>query len=155
MGVRGGVQRATLSEAAQLLGISKGAVRQRVRRGTLRSDKGEDGRVYVYVYPSTNDVHDAGSEADQRYVKSLEDQVEYLRGQLDQERDANRENRRIIAGLTQRIPELMAAPEPSRSSEPPEAPETAEDVTEGTEPRSAPPGAQEGAQRPWWRRWFG
>jgi DNA-directed RNA polymerase specialized sigma24 family protein len=38
---RHGVQRVSLAEAGKLLGISKGAVRQRVRRGTLRSDKGQ------------------------------------------------------------------------------------------------------------------
>ncbi len=43
----------------------------------------------------------------------------YLRAQLDQEREANRENRRIIAGLVQRVPEL----EPSREQR--NGPETA------------------------------
>jgi len=34
---------------------------------------------------------------------------------LDAEREANRENRRIITALTQRIPALEASPEPSES----------------------------------------
>jgi excisionase family DNA binding protein len=42
-----------LSEAATLLGVSKDAVRMRVKRGTLRSEKGADGRVYVWVTPTT------------------------------------------------------------------------------------------------------
>jgi hypothetical protein len=49
---------------------------------------------------------DQSRDQDDRYTRSLEDQVEYLRRQLDQERDANRENRRIDAALTSRIPEL-------------------------------------------------
>jgi len=39
----------TLKEAADILGVSKEAVRKRVIRGTLRSDTGEDGRRYVYI----------------------------------------------------------------------------------------------------------
>jgi DNA-directed RNA polymerase specialized sigma24 family protein len=46
-----------LRQAATLLGISKDAVRQRIRRGTLRSGKGEDGRVYVYLDASFSEVH--------------------------------------------------------------------------------------------------
>src|ERR687885_79526 len=42
-------RRVHLSEAAELLGVSKDAIRMRVKRGTLRSEKGEDGRVYVWV----------------------------------------------------------------------------------------------------------
>jgi hypothetical protein len=39
--------------------------------------------------------------------------------------------------------------------EPRESPETAEEASEGREPRPATGGAQEGIQRPWWRRVFG
>jgi hypothetical protein len=48
-------QRLTLSEAAQVLGTSKDALRMRVKRGTLRPEKGEDGRVYVGVNVSSHD----------------------------------------------------------------------------------------------------
>jgi hypothetical protein len=44
-------RRVTLTEAAELLGTSRDAVRMRVRRGSLASEKGEDGRVYVFVEP--------------------------------------------------------------------------------------------------------
>ena len=39
--------------------------------------------------------------------------------------------------------------------ESPEAAETVEQEPDRAEPRSATGGAQEGAQRPWWRRVFG
>ncbi len=149
-----GVRRATLSEAAQLLDISKGAVRQRARRGTLRSDKGEDGRVYVYVDESMHGVQDgATGDSTGRYVGSLEDQVEYLRDQLDQERTASAELRRIIAGLTQRIPELEA---PSSLSDATESPQTASTDAGRVGPPDRGKAPQEGTQqRPWWRRIFG
>jgi len=41
--------RLTLRQAAAALGVSESAIRKRVERGTLRSDKGADGRRYVYV----------------------------------------------------------------------------------------------------------
>jgi hypothetical protein len=63
--------------------------------------------------------------------------------------DANRENRRIIAALTSHIPQLEAA------QETPESREAVEEEPERAEPRPGAPGAQEGAQRPLWRRIIG
>src|SRR3712207_7511150 len=51
-------------------------------------------------------------------VEALRDQVGMLKQQLNTEQAASAELRRIIAALTQRIPELEAP----RSSEPPQAP---------------------------------
>jgi hypothetical protein len=42
-------QRVTMRQAADLLGVSKEAIRKRVVRGTLPSEVGEDGRRYVYI----------------------------------------------------------------------------------------------------------
>ena len=78
----------------------------------------------------------------------MQDQIDYLREMLKEEREANRENRRIIAGLVQRVPEL----EPARESppEPREKPETSSPEMEGVEIPLA-------AEKPvsWWRRIFG
>ena len=66
-------------------------------------------QLIVYLDSATDSTCDRPRQSrdqDDRYTPSLEDQVEYLRRQLDRERDANRENPRIIAVLTQRIPEL-------------------------------------------------
>ncbi len=145
----------TVAEAARMLGITEGAVRKRVERGKLAAEHMADGRLLVYLdhdATTTDKTRDRlRPSRDEQYTRSLEDQVQYLRGQLDQERDANRENRRIIAGLTQRIPELEAA----SSSERPEAPQTVEEEPDRAEPRSATGASQEGARRPWWRRVFG
>jgi hypothetical protein len=88
----------------------------------------------------------------------LREQVEMLRVELEEAHAANRENRRIIAALTQRVPAL----------EPPGAPESAVEEPEREEPRSGTGGYEESAQRPpdtgewpvsggsltrpWWRR---
>ena len=111
-----------------------------VKRGTLRSEKWEDGRVCVWVNVNPdgdpNGVHPQG-EVDPYWelIDELHDRVRSLE-------EANRENRRIIAALTQRIPALEAP------SEPPGGPENAREVPEEAEPRSGTGGAQESADRP-------
>jgi hypothetical protein len=55
----------TLSEAARILDTTEGALRQRVRRGTLESYK-EEGRVYVYIHRTDTvqgNVHTPESQA--------------------------------------------------------------------------------------------
>jgi hypothetical protein len=52
----------------------------------------------------------AGQEVEhERYTRNLEEQVGYLRGERAQEWEANREMRRLLAGLIERVPELEAA----------------------------------------------
>jgi hypothetical protein len=66
-----------------------------------------------------------------------------------QEREADRENRRIIAALASRIPAIEAP------SETPGASETGEEQQGRDQRWFAGAGVQEGVQRPWWRRVFG
>ena len=100
--------RMTVAEAARALGISESAVRKRVKRGKLEHEHAPNGRLIVYLNSAatSDEPHDAKTE---RYVRGLEDRVEHLRNELDQERDANRENKLIIAALEERIAELEAS----------------------------------------------
>jgi hypothetical protein len=151
-------RRLTVAEAARALGISEGAVRKRVERGKLAAEHAPDGRLIVYLGRDTTSAtrdttHDRPRQSrGDRYTRSLEDQVEYLRRQLDRRDEELREHRRLLAGLIERVPELEAAA-------PSEPPETVEEAPEGTEPRSDAPSPQADAQgpevRPWWVRWFG
>ncbi len=43
MGVGSSQRRATIQEAARIMGVSEGAVRKRVKRGTIAHGKGEGG----------------------------------------------------------------------------------------------------------------
>jgi hypothetical protein len=157
-------RRVHLSEAAELLGVSKDAVRMRVKRGALRSEKGEDGRVYVWV--NVNPDGDPNTVHPQEEVEAWRELIDELRDRVRSLEEANRENRRIIAALTQRIPELEAPASP----EAPGAFESAAAGPEGAQPRSGTGGPQEGYERPrdtaefpisgtllrpWWRRVFG
>ena len=144
------LDRLTVAEAASALGISQDAVRKRIARGTISHDRDESGRVFVYLAPSET-VHkvdqdtaqDAASKTVQdTYIRSLEDQIAFLRGELER-KDA------ILLNLTERIPELEAP------SEPRESPQTVEEEPERAEPRPVTVESQESVQRPWWRRMFG
>jgi hypothetical protein len=97
-------------DAARRLGVSEDAVRMRVKRGTLSSAK-EGGRLYVLL-----DAEPTVDRTDE-LIEELRGRVQSLEDQLGQERDANRENGRIIAALTSRIPAIEA---PSDMRESPE-----------------------------------
>jgi hypothetical protein len=156
-------RRVTVPEAAKILAISPEAVRARIQRGTLVKDKASDGTVYVQLNADAT-----RSNAEQRYDEShtstrsngdettvegdlndvLREQVAFLRDQLAQEREANRENRRLLAAALERIPELEA---------PPHAREASETASEGQEGSGTAREQQEPAQRHSWlyRFFFG
>jgi len=100
--------------------VSKDAVRMRVKRGTLRSEKGPDGRVYVWV--NVNPDGNPNTVHPEPRVDAYRELVEELRDRVRSLEEANRENRRIIAALTQRIPEIEAPRNQEAPQEPPEAP---------------------------------
>jgi hypothetical protein len=140
-----------VDEAARILGISAEAVRGRIRRGTLPVER-EGGRVYVLLEGAAEDrttddqprtTGDRPYDRTDALIAELQDRVRSLE-------DANRENRRIIAALTSRIPAIEAP------SDAPGSPQADEDEPgRSTTPRPDAHGPQEGAQRPWWRRVFG
>ena len=149
-GDRRGVDRLTIQEAARALGISEGAVRKRVTRGTLSHEKEQDGRIYVYLDAAGRRGVDDGQDArvdpnSNALISQLRDEVAYLR-------DENRRKDEIIMQQAMTMRQLSAA----QPQEPTEAPDTVEEEPERVEPWSATGEAQEPAQRrPWWRRVFG
>jgi hypothetical protein len=184
-GTRHGVDRLTIQEAARRLGVSEGAVRKRVTRGTLQHEKEEDGRVYIYLDAGdrrrVDDGQDAGVDPNNdALISQLRDEVAYLR-------DENRRKDEIIMQQAMTMRQLTAAsserPPDERESaatveEEPERAEAqattqheqAQRPTEGVEHdastlrqwtgdvearRSDAGEAQEDVERPWWRRWFG
>ncbi len=148
-------RRVTVPDAADALGITVEAVRGRIKRGKLGHVK-DGGTVYVLLPldqtrpAKTSHQPDNDRITDQsKLIEVLEAQVEDLRGRLDHADEANRENRRIIAGLVQRIPELEAAPEPR------DEPETSPGGAGGVEDRSDTAQPQTSGRRSWWRRILG
>jgi excisionase family DNA binding protein len=140
--------RLTVAQAAELLGLSAEAVRSRVQRGTLQSEK-VGGTVYVLLEdtaqtrPNTDEAHATdGTE----FIGSLQGQIEWLRREVER-KDT------LLMTLMQRVPELDPVRNPA--PEPREAPETpAEGTGKGDD---VPPEQQEDVQRRSWlyRFFFG
>src|SRR5215216_3608159 len=134
------LDRITVAQAADRLGVTQDAVRKRVARGTIRHDKDAEGRIFVYLDTFERESKTDQDEGQDKYTRSLEDQIEFLRQELER-KDT------IIMSLTQRIPELEA------SAEPREGPETASEKPFNT--HHAPQESQEPSQsRSWLHRFF-
>ena len=124
--------RLTLRQAAAVLGVSESAIRKRVERGTLRSDKGLDGRRYVYLDTVADSVADEGPDVSAPHehnalISELRAHNDTLRAQLEAERQGHAEARRLLAAALERIPAIEAP------SEPRESPETVEEEPERVE----------------------
>jgi hypothetical protein len=142
-------QRVTVSEAAKLLGITPEAVRMRIKRDTLRSER-QAGRVFVLLGQDqpTEQPTDRPDEPN-ALISQMQGRIDSLERQLEEAAERDRENRRIIVALTSRIP-AIEAPQEAR-----ESPETVGEEPERAEPRPVTVESQESVQRPWWRRVFG
>src|SRR5215210_5294447 len=121
-------RRVTVSEAADIIGISAEAVRMRIRRGTLPSERSE-GTVYVILDTDrTGRAFDvSGNVSGDRTAELLEalrGQVHDLRDQLQAERQGHAEARRLLMAALERIPPQLEA-SASEAPEPRESPETA------------------------------
>ena len=150
-----GKKRVTVTDAAVLLGTTEGALRKRIARGTLPHERDAEGRVWVLLDAGTQREdagqqtgHPPGQDAYRELVEELRDRVRSLE-------EANRENRRIIAGLIQRVPELEPAREDEPQESPQEPPGGREREPEGQDVSRTRVGQQEASRAPWWRRWFG
>jgi hypothetical protein len=141
------MRRYSVASAAEALGISQAAVRARIHRGTLKTER-ENGTVYVWVdveQYAEQHANDAPEVADvlREQNGDLREQIEFLRDEL-------RRKDTIIMAMTQRIPELEPAQERA------EAPETTTEQPGKVEPHPSSGGAQEDSERvSWWRRMFG
>ncbi len=144
-GVGSGLDRVTIQEAARRFGVSEGAVRKRVTRGTLEHDNEDDGRVYVYLDErdtrGVDDVQDTGVHpvSSSALISRLEGEVEFLRDQV-------RRQQEIIAQQAVTMRQLSA---------PSEAPEDVQRAAQSEEPPESTGGPENQSSRPWWRRIFG
>lgn len=175
----------TVEEAARRLGIKEESVRKRVRRGKMRSEKYETGRLYVYVDATKTPREEYVDKPKNLYadrsvdesrgvarelIESKDETIRILQDQLQEEREARRRADTILAQLTQAnaalaqwVPELEA---------PQAHEETVQGATEATagvhvqggtgDPRGSvrPRDTAEFPVRgslthPWWRRVFG
>jgi len=142
-------QPVTVSEAADVLGITVDAVRGRIKRGTLQAGKDGDGIVHVHLGAETDKPPDQPDlAADQsQLVERMAGEIEYLRETIAHRDEEIRRRDHLLAAALERIPAL------EQPSETRESPVT---VTEDTGKSTAPPEQQKRSQRPsWWRALFG
>ena len=157
-------RRVSVKEAARLLDTTEHAIRQRLYRGSLESEKDDTGSVVVILperlVGNTADSQREGEsdaqveDAMSALVETLREQNRILLEQLREANESNRENRRLLAALTQRIPEIEAPQE--ATSDERESPERASEEPysihappEGQSPQGPP------QRRSWWRVFFG
>jgi hypothetical protein len=126
-------RRYTVEEASDILGISAGAVRNRISRGTLRNVR-EEGRVFVLLADDDPQTTTGLQSVNDALISELRDQIKYLR-------EENQRKDHLLAAALERIPPQLEAP-----SEPRESPETATEEREVAQPSSE--------RVPWWRRLF-
>jgi hypothetical protein len=148
----------TVAQAAEALGISAEAVRQRVRRGTLPTEKSAEGAVFVLIDTerTRTDADGTGDGTTDNALLTAHldhalDEIRFLREELVTRNEELRRKDHIIAALTERLPAIEAPPDTS-SPEPRESPQT---VSEGQDEGEVPPERGEPAKLSWWRRLFG
>ncbi len=133
------MDRLTVAEAAEQLGVTQDAVRQRIRRNTIEHERTEDGRVYVYLTEDDAKVDDVHHAVQKAVIERLEGENEFLRRELE------RKDHLLAAALERIPPALEEAPTgellPSR-------PETSSEATSNTDVPNE-------EQRSWWRKLFG
>ena len=161
-----GTTRVTVEEAARLLGIERSSVKKRIQRGKLRSEKDAKGTTWVHLDESET-VRDGSTDRSEtvrdEMVEDLREQVAYLRSQLDVRADEIQRRDIIISQLTQATSNLTdrlrALEPPAEASVPSQPSEDAAEDAANTAPAPVPQQAnaspQAGAQKPWYRRWFG
>ncbi len=153
----------TVAEAAELLEITKEAVRKRISRGSLRSDKDLDGTVRVYVPMSPTSSGTASGSFDRdELVAELRARIEDLRTDRDAWRDQARRSDYMASTaldrtreLEGRLREIEAGPEPASPSEATESDERPGPTDTPTEASGDPKTGAQPRQRSWWRRVFG
>jgi excisionase family DNA binding protein len=157
------MDRVTVAEAAERLGVSQDAVYKRIKRGTIPWDKDEDGKTVVYIEVangSTDEPKSSTYESTERLktstdalgsssigvsvdplVDELRDRVMFLEEEL-------RRKDTILMSLVQRVPELEAPQEPR------DAHETAsKDMSGGETPDDETDETRRSGS--WWKRFFG
>ena len=151
-------QRVTVAQAAEILGVTVEAVRGRIKREKLEHER-HSGTVYVLLpadqmptgrQPGDDQTTDQPQSDSTALISAKDETIATLRDQLEAERQAHAEARRLLMAALERIPPQLEAPSEAR-----ESPQTAEEASERAEPRPDTVESQETVQRPWWRRVFG
>lgn len=111
-------QRLSVREAAELLGISPDGVRMRIKRGSMESERDDEGRVWVWLETANSASQDPNSVYQQNSAEAetLRDEVAYLRSVISQ-RDSELERAHRLLGESLSQLRALNAPEDAPASE--------------------------------------
>src|SRR5215210_487737 len=155
------MDRLSVSQAAEVLGVTQAAIYKRIQRGTVAHDKDSEGHVFIYLDASDIPPDKSMDEPDMstdgsmdrsngaELIAELRTHNEHLRQEVEAWREEARRKDAILMTMAQRIPELESPPEVRDSS-----------VRASEEPLSTPdapsdPQEQEPSQsRSWLHRFF-
>ena len=153
------MDRLSVSQAAEVLGVTQAAIYKRIQRGTVAHDKDSEGHVFIYLDASDIPPDKSMDEPDMstdgsmdrsngaELIAELRTHNEHLRQEVEAWREEARRKDAILMTMAQRIPELEAAQEPRDGPL-----RASEEADKGT----APSEQQESSQRrSWWRAFFG
>jgi hypothetical protein len=153
------MDRLSVSQAAEVLGVTQAALYKRIQRGTVAHDKDSEGHVFIYLDASDIPPDKSMDEPDMstdgsmdrsngaELIAELRTHNEHLRQEVEAWREEARRKDAILMTMAQRIPELEAAQEPRDGPL-----RASEEADKGT----APSEQQEPTQhRSWWRAFFG
>ena len=180
-------ERVSVPQAADHLGTTVDAIRNRVHRGTIPYERDEQGRVWILLgtgrprQDATGHRQDTGQpqyEPDDALISEMREHIEDLRAQLEAERQAHAEARRLLLSALEKIPPAIEAPtheardsamaerraEKRRSEaldDVDRSPEAAADQRQAARerrrwtdtPTDAGEGPQSGSERRWWEFW--
>ncbi len=104
------------------MGVTVDAIRKRISRGTIPHERDVDGRVWVLLdadQNATSKVQDTDQpQSDSAaLISEMHDRIGSLERQLEQERQANSEHRRLLAAALERIPPQLEPPPEERESD--------------------------------------
>ena len=116
----------TVEQAADTLDLRSGRIRQMLRGGDLDGSKEPGDRGWRITRESVEEVRwrrppprERGGATEDRgeLVEALRREDEYLRRQLDQATERDRENQRLLAATLERIPPQLEASAEKRESD--------------------------------------
>ena len=131
-------ERVSVPQAADHLGTTVDATRKRVQRGTIPYEKDVDGRVWVLLDTGRPRQDSAGYRQDTGrpqsdttgLISELRAHNATLQTQLEAERQAHAEARRLLLSALEKIPPAIEAPVAPEARESPETAEAPVDARE-------------------------
>ena len=167
------MERLALTEAARRLGISEEALRKRIARGKVISEKTDDGHVHVLIEgdetpdsptkaPAPAVAAEAGPtdpESLRQELERLWQQINRLNQELERERQARAEEQRrhdhIIMAMVTKMPALKAGLPLDETANPTAAVDSTLIAAAMVPPAEAPPAPippPPAPKLPWWKR---